>query len=74
MNTYQWANVSLLGILMAVVWIGRALYIDSLLLGVGIAVMGAGVIQGLRSVQKQLDVLKAGSSRTDESKTEGMTS
>ncbi len=71
MNTYQWANVALLGIMMQVAWIGRALDKNSLLLALGIAVMGAGVIQGLRGMQKQLDALTAGSPCTDENNAEG---
>ena len=70
MNTYQWANVALLGIMMQVVWIGRTLDRNSLILALGIAVMGAGLIQGLRVVQKQLDLLKAGRS-CEESMTKG---
>jgi hypothetical protein len=71
MNTYRWATVALLGIMVQVVWIGRALDESSLPLALGVAVMGAGVIQGLRGMQKQLDALTVGSPRTDEKSSQG---
>lgn len=63
MNTYQWANIALMGMILMGIGIGQAYGKDSdtALIVAGIAAMAAGVVQALRVLQKQIDELKAAS-------------
>jgi len=65
MNTYKWANLALMGMLLLGIGIGRACGNDSdtILVYPGIALMAAGVVQALRGMQKQIDEMKSDSEK-----------